>query len=83
MEAIIGAVLGSLIDWVKSKGWREDGVRTCVGCGHHVQHFRKHVGFIIGGHDQISCGCRLARHAREEHHQNVAGMCGCEWTRDV
>lgn len=55
--------------------WRSDGTYPCPGCHHNVPHFRRTLGILWGRHDQISCGCRLAR-------QRGGNFCGCEYTRD-
>ena len=73
------------IDWlsiISAWSWHDVGVHRCsAGCNHRVNFFARHVGFIIGGHRQISCGCRLARQAAESQGRGQ-GMCGCEWTKD-
>jgi len=75
-------VAGEVLNAVLALGWRGDGIRKCAGCGHEIAHFRRTLGILWGRHDQITCGCRLARHNREDKQQSTQGMCGCEWTQD-
>jgi hypothetical protein len=46
--------------------WHDVGIHTCPVCHHNATFFARHVGFIFGGHRQLSCGCRLARRAEDE-----------------
>lgn len=69
--------LGMISAW----SFKPVGNFPCPGCNHRVEFFARHIGWPFFGHRQISCGCRLARHAAEEAGRGQ-GMCGCEWTKD-
>jgi hypothetical protein len=64
-----------LINWIKGFKY-EPANFPCPACT-HAPVFHRHVGFIIGGHTQQSCPCRLIRH------HGGQWPCGCEWTRDL
>lgn len=47
----------------------------CPEC-HHGPLYERHVGFVVGGHAQCSCPCRLVRQSNPGH------SCRCEWSQD-
>ncbi len=70
-EAVTAAAIRSLVNWVDLT------INMLVVNALDVttkEH--RHVGFIIGGHTQVSCECRLARQG------GLNPDCGCEWTQD-
>ncbi len=74
-KAVADAAIQSLVNWVDGFKYQYAG-DECPGC-HHKGTCKRHVGFIIGGHTQVSCGSRLARQG------GLNPGCGCEWTQDI
>lgn len=68
------AAIQAAIGWITSFNYQSIGT-PCPAC-HHAPVMQRHVGFIIGGHHQQSCPCRLVREAGQQT------PCGCEWTND-
>jgi len=62
-------------EWLSGFEYESIGSR-CPSCQHEPV-YQRHVGFVIGGHDQQSCPCRLIRQSGRTH------PCGCEWTEDL
>lgn len=72
VDALVAAGLRELADWIDGFSYKSIG-SVCPSCGHGPI-YQRHVGFIIGGHNQQSCPCRLIRQSGKSHE------CGCEWT---
>ena len=70
----IAQAIADLATWIGGFNYSSIG-DTCPQCGHGPR-YKRHVGFMIGGHDQQSCPCRLIRQSGR------ATPCGCEWTQD-
>ncbi len=77
IQTALNAIFQATIGWVAGFQYQPLPGQECPGC-HHQPRMQRHVGFIIGGHTQQSCPCRLVR---QNSDPNFA--CRCEWTQDI